>query len=99
MNRKRVETDDAVAIDVEAKNIFRALVESISTSSTEYWYKLVGAGPECLSTFLNFQNSIDWLEVLSLIGMYNKEPSARALQTSAWHQRGKNLDGQLWGAV
>jgi hypothetical protein len=73
MNRKRVEIDDAVAIDVEAKNIFRALVESISTSSTEYWYKLVGEGPECLSTFLNFQNSNDWLEVLSLIGVYNKE--------------------------
>jgi hypothetical protein len=73
MTRKRVEIDDAGAIDVEAKKTFRSLIESITTSSTEYWYKLVGAGPECLSTFLNFQNSDDWLEVLSLIGIYNKE--------------------------
>jgi hypothetical protein len=62
-----------VAIDVVAKKTFRSLVESITTASTEYWYRLVGTGPECLSTFLNFQNSDDWLEVLSLIGIYNKE--------------------------
>ena len=73
MTRKIFETDDAVAIDVEVKKTFRSLIGSITMSSTEYWYKLVGAGPECLSTFLNFQNGDDWLEVLSLIGIYNKE--------------------------
>ncbi len=73
MNRKCFETDDAVAIEKLAQKTFRSLVKLIVTSSTEYWYKLVGAGPECLSTFLNVQNNDDWLEVLSLIGIYNKE--------------------------
>ena len=73
MKRKCFETDDAVAIKKLAQKTFWSLVESILTSSTEYWYKLVGAGPDCLSTFLNVQNNDDWLEVLSLIGIYNKE--------------------------
>jgi hypothetical protein len=62
-----------VAIDEQAQKMFGSLIESITTSSTEYWYQRVGAGPKCLSTFHNFQNSDDWLEVLSLIGVYNKE--------------------------
>jgi hypothetical protein len=33
---------------------------------------LFGAGPECLSTFLNFRNNDEWLEVLTLIEVYNK---------------------------
>jgi hypothetical protein len=47
------------------KRLFQqSLVESIPTSTTAEYF--VGAGPECLSRFLNFQNNDAWLEVRSL---------------------------------
>jgi hypothetical protein len=57
----------------QAQKTFRLIFESIPTSTTEYRYKRVGAGPECLSTFPNFQNNDEWFKPLTLIGVYSKE--------------------------